>query len=58
MVPSPTLSMELRNDGAGRRLIPFSYPELNIRYNLIFLKDAARKAAAMGFLAGRDAGMA
>ena len=53
-----TLSIELRNDGAGRRLIPFSDPELSIRYNLIFLKDAARKAAAMGFLAGRDAGMA
>ena len=45
-----TLSMDLRNDGKGRKLIPFTDPELNIRYNLIYTIDNVRKAALLGFM--------
>ena len=45
-----TLSMELRNDGTGRKLIPFADPELNISYNLIFSRENEKKAKALGFL--------
>ena len=45
-----TLSMELRNDGTGRKLIPFADSELNISYNLIFSRENEKKAKALGFL--------
>lgn len=48
-----TLSMELRNDGKGRKLIPFTDPELNIRYNLIFLRSNMKKATLLNFLLNR-----
>lgn len=48
-----TLSMDLRNDGSGRKLIPFTDPELNIRYNLIFLRANSKKAALLDFLLDR-----
>ena len=48
-----TLSMELRNDGKGRKLIPFTDPELNIRYNLIFLRNNMKKAPLLNFLLDR-----
>lgn len=50
-----TLSMELRNDGAGRRFIPLSDPEMYVAYKIAYLKgdegrvsrflDWARKCA-------------
>lgn len=48
-----TLSRDLRNDGSGRKLIPFTDPELNIRYNLIFLRANSKKAALLDFLLDR-----
>ena len=45
-----TLSLDLRNDGKGRKLIPFTDPELNIRYNLIYTIDNESKASALKFL--------
>lgn len=45
-----TLSRDIRNDGSGRKLIPFTDPELNIRYNLISLRANSKKAAALHFL--------
>lgn len=48
-----TLSMDLRNDGSGRKLIPFTDPELNIRYNLIFLRANSKKSALLDFLLDR-----
>lgn len=38
-----TLSMELRNDGSHRTLIPLSDPELNITYYVSFLKSNKEK---------------
>ena len=48
-----TLSIDLRNDGSGRKLIPFTDPELNIRYNLIFMRANSTKAALLDFLLDR-----
>lgn len=42
-----TLSIELRNDGTGRKLIPLLDPEFNIRYDIVFQKGNARKAYAV-----------
>lgn len=47
LTTTSTLSMELRNDGKGRKLIPFAEDELNIRYNLIFYRRNAKKAKAL-----------
>lgn len=38
-----TLSMDLRNDGAHRTLIPINNPELNIMYYVSFLKTRKEK---------------
>ena len=38
-----TLSMELRNDGPHRALIPMSDPELNVVYHISFLKTNRKK---------------
>ena len=38
-----TLLMDLRNDGSGRKLIPFTDKKLNIRYNLIYLSKRKYK---------------
>lgn len=38
-----TLSIELRNDGVNRTLIPLSNPELNITYSISFLKSNRQK---------------
>ena len=41
-----TLSMELRNDGAHRTLIPMTDPELNVLYNVSYLKTNREKVKA------------
>jgi len=38
-----TLSMDLRNDGTHRALIPMSDPELNVVYHISFLKSNRKK---------------
>ena len=38
-----TLSMELRNDGSHRKLIPMNDPELNVQYYISFLKTNREK---------------
>lgn len=38
-----TLSMDLRNDGSHRTLIPMSDPELNVVYHISFLKSNREK---------------
>lgn len=38
-----TLSMDLRNDGPHRRLIPMTYPELNVLYYISYLKNNREK---------------
>lgn len=38
-----TLSMDLRNDGSHRALIPMSDPELNVVYHISFLKSNREK---------------
>ena len=38
-----TLSMDLRNDGTHRTLIPMSDPELNVTYHISFLKSNREK---------------
>lgn len=38
-----TLSMDLRNDGSHRALIPMSDPELNVAYHISFLKSNREK---------------
>lgn len=38
-----TLSIELRNDGTGRTLIPFSDPELNVTYKISYLKSNSER---------------
>ncbi len=38
-----TLSMDLRNDGADRKLIPLKDPELNVLYHISFLKSNREK---------------
>lgn len=38
-----TLSMELRNDGTHRKLVPMDDPELNIIYYISFLKSSRSK---------------
>lgn len=38
-----TLSMDLRNDGTHRRLIPLTDPELNVLYHISYLKTNREK---------------
>ena len=41
-----TLSMDLRNDGTHRRLIPMTDPELNVLYYISYLKNNREKVKA------------
>lgn len=41
-----TLSMELRNDGTHRTLIPMTDPELNVLYYISYLKTNREKVKA------------
>lgn len=38
-----TLSVKLRNDGTGRKLIPFTDPELTVQYYITFLNRNRNK---------------
>ena len=40
-----TLSMDLRNDGAHRRVIPMTDPEFSVQYHIACLKASREKTA-------------
>lgn len=43
MTTISTLSVKLRNDGTGRKLIPFTDPELTVQYYITFLNRNRNK---------------